>query len=773
MLAVLAVSSVVVKAIQTIWPLNVHPGQQPSLSKLVAGRGVSTCKSPLMLLWTSCCYQGNMPVTINHFVPLYERQLPPSVNPVIVDDTPRAETAPVHLVTVGAVHGASMSVKSVSVSNADNDLNDDHDDDSNDDAADDNSDDNNDDDVNEDCVKTTREVANAHLSCGGFLNVQDVHNVLVNRSTVHARVPLGPKSNVAFVVDNSYNVTRASNKQRNAFADDCGAWVAGRTVKSYFWRANYKQLEYAAGQYAERKVVDKRLVNVPLTPQPAHEDVLQLCRYYSRLKRDDSYQRRVTYTPDDLSVALYEYAGTFPETVQQHGNAKRCKRAYVRTHVAVLDNIKQQCSETRMKPRDIYEHMSLNTTQDDQMPRDLTQVQRVSIAANGEKALMKPVGSKNLADDVQTLISSVHEHAFVREVHVCSSDSPRILLYTDEQIADIRRFCTANASTSVRSVLGIDRTFNLSSFYVTVTVFKNRAVVRCKTQESPIFVGPMMLHCNGKFRTYHAFFSHLYGLLADGLVGTEVGLTDLMTGTDDEKALEKALNAAFPMSSHMYCLLHVRKNVCDRLTTLGVSLDKRRRLSALLFSAEGLASAADSKAYVEAEATLLRYVRQENIGPEVEDYFVKIILPKLRNNCKMQWDGKYNGDRLWTNNNCESINNLLKMKLDWKPARLIDLVNHLHDVVRLQYADMERAMLDNGNFQLVSPFTRHKISAAKWHHTSTARRQMLFDTMMGDTGCRHATKTVTSTDGTLTVNANPRVARKPNQRKRARAERTG
>jgi len=209
-----------------------------------------------------------------------------------------------------------------------------------------------------------------------------------------------------------------------------------------------------------------------------------------------------------------------------------------------------------MKPRDTYEHMSKNTTQDDQMPRDLTQVQRVSIAANAEKALMKPVGSKNLADDVQTLISSVHEHAFVREVHVCSSDSPRILLYTDKQIADIRRFCTANASTSVRSVLGIDRTFNLSSFYVTVTVFKNRAVVRCKTQESPIFVGPMMLHCNGKFRTYHAFFSHLYGLLADGLVGTEVGLTDLMTGTDDEKALEKC---RFP-----YVVAHVLFTACAK-----------------------------------------------------------------------------------------------------------------------------------------------------------------------------------------------------------------
>jgi len=38
-----------------------------------------------------------------------------------------------------------------------------------------------------------------------------------------------------------------------------------------------------------------------------------------------------------------------------------------------------------------------------------------SVAA--ECALNKPVGSRNLADDVQKLTSVVHEHEFIREVH--------------------------------------------------------------------------------------------------------------------------------------------------------------------------------------------------------------------------------------------------------------------------------------------------------------------------------------------------------------------
>jgi len=56
-------------------------------------------------------------------------------------------------------------------------------------------------------------------------------------------------------------------------------------------------------------------------------------------------------------------------------------------------------------------------------------------------------------------------------------------------------------------------------------------------------------------------------------------------------------------------------------------------------------------------ATFLTYVRQDDVGPELEDYLVKQILPKLINNCKKQWDGKYDGEQLRRNNNCELVKN--------------------------------------------------------------------------------------------------------------------
>ena len=121
--------------------------------------------------------------------------------------------------------------------------------------------------------------------------------------------------------------------------------------------------------------------------------------------------------------------------------------------------------ESHSKPCDVYEHITLQGHDTGDAPRDLAQVYRVVATVAVECALNKPVGSRNLADDVQKLTSLVHEHEFIREVHLCSHESPRILLYTDEQVADLWRFCTSNASDNMRSVLGIDRTFNLSAFY--------------------------------------------------------------------------------------------------------------------------------------------------------------------------------------------------------------------------------------------------------------------------------------------------------------------
>ena len=52
----------------------------------------------------------------------------------------------------------------------------------------------------------------------------------------------------------------------------------------------------------------------------------------------------------------------------------------------------------------------------------------------------------------------------------------------------------------------------------------------------------MLLHGDGQFGTYHQFFSHLSGLMADNAPTTKMRLSEsVVTGSDEEKALVKAM----------------------------------------------------------------------------------------------------------------------------------------------------------------------------------------------------------------------------------------
>jgi len=81
-----------------------------------------------------------------------------------------------------------------------------------------------------------------------------------------------------------------------------------RIVKTYLLRSNGKVILYVNGAYAERKTVDKKSQTVPLEPQPDASDVLTITRYYSRLRRDDNFQKRVTWTDEDAKLRFMSTA---------------------------------------------------------------------------------------------------------------------------------------------------------------------------------------------------------------------------------------------------------------------------------------------------------------------------------------------------------------------------------------------------------------------------------------------------------------------------------
>jgi hypothetical protein len=219
-------------------------------------------------------------------------------------------------------------------------------------------------------------------------------------------------------------------------------------------------------------------------------------------------------------------------------------------------------------------------------------------------------------------------------------------------------------------------------------------------------------------------------------------------------------------------MIHCKDNVRHHLNKIGVPIEQREHILNLLFGSGGVNGSADDKTLEMRKASLMQYIRQSNI--DVGDYLQTRIFPKITENLKIIWQNGWLGKHSWTNNNCESVNNLLKLDLDWKPARLTDLVDHIYDLVRLQYEDARRAMFGQGDFALAKPFSGHYVSFSQWSQMSDEAKSRRFAEFLSDTGVRfRATSTVTSSDGHLTVIGGNKTARKPGQRRRPKSERSG
>ena len=184
-------------------------------------------------------------------------------------------------------------------------------------------------------------------------------------------------------------------------------------------------------------------------------------------------------------------------------------------------------------------------------------------------------------------------------------------------------------------------------------------------------------------------------------------MDSFVTGSDEEQAMVKALQAAFRNTKHLYCMIHCKDNVRMHLTKIGVLSDNCVRVLSLLFDHYGIVGSADELTLDKRIAELLKYVRQVNIDA-VESLQCRVI-PKISSNCALMWKEAWLGSFAWTNNNCESANHLLKMDLNWQPAHITDLVDHLHDLVRMQYNELRYAMSGQGDFQLAQTFAKHYV----------------------------------------------------------------
>jgi hypothetical protein len=151
---------------------------------------------------------------------------------------------------------------------------------------------------------------------------------------------------------------------------------------------------------------------VPLEPQPSEADEVVLHRYYTTLKCDNSYKKRVSWFTSTVNTdigkkAVYEYFGKFPKQNQN----------FFRTHPETMDKMRTKVGKDR--PQVVYADQLQNITSINQ-PRDTKQVRNLNYRETKKRKVTSH--QHTVADEILQVIDMVDTHEFVQEiVHTKSS----------------------------------------------------------------------------------------------------------------------------------------------------------------------------------------------------------------------------------------------------------------------------------------------------------------------------------------------------------------
>ena len=140
------------------------------------------------------------------------------------------------------------------------------------------------------------------------------------------------------------------------------------------------------------------------------------------------------------------------------------------------------------------------------------------------------------------------KNRFIQDV-TCAPEPMAILCY-DQQLFDMERFCRDPFRFCV---FGVDPTFCLGDLSVTPSVYRH-LLEDPKSSQSPLLLGPMLVHYYKQLRNYHYLFSTLVGL-KPAVCAVQA------TGTDGKQNLVDSLQQSFPQAHQLHCFRHLQRNI--------------------------------------------------------------------------------------------------------------------------------------------------------------------------------------------------------------------
>lgn len=396
--------------------------------------------------------------------------------------------------------------------------------------------------------------------------------------------------------------------------------------------------------------------------------------------------------------------------LKPHGNS-HTSDPYFRTSTSTLESIK--LFSKYLQPKEVIQKISkqkggeLSAKSIGELPRNRQQVY------NTNKQLKPQDPIHNLILEMQNLENT--DSHFIRELKL--SPEPSVIMASDFQLAELEAFCT---DPDYHCVLGIDPTFNLGQFNLTVTTYKQLQLVK-SNGDHPTYVGPLFLHYRKTFSCYNSF--------ASGLTGLNKSLASIHSfGTDGEVPLIDAFKQQCPLAIHLMCFTHCRENVKRKLRDLSIPSGVINEYILEIFGGqsgttfiEGLVDALSEHDFDE-KLTSLKDVWNEqeqaySSPPQFFSYFVKNKSNEFKKSMiapVREKAGLGSPPQEYHNNCPECINNVIKMEVKREKSVLDEFCLKMKSLVEQQEDHLVRAVTRRGEYRLHSAFKHFEIDPLEW-----------------------------------------------------------
>lgn len=440
-----------------------------------------------------------------------------------------------------------------------------------------------------------------------------------------------------------------------------------------------------------------------------------------------------SYNPHPFCMVVYYIPEGFTPKVMPHGNSKS-ELPYFGTLPSTFKAIQEKCCS--LGPKAVVASVGksvggiLNANYPGELPRNESQV------SNYKRQELVNIDSKtsiSKGNELYAVMLQAHhedkDKKFIRDVKIFPE--PAIVLATDQQLYDIERFC---CNPKEFSVLTVDPTFTLGDFDVTPTTYRNLLLECKRTRKSPVMLGPTLVHYRKTFSTYLFF--------ASCMISLNKNLKGLCAfGADGEAALTDAFCHEFPEATRLTCFNHVRRNIKDEMHKLAIPEELQsevlndifgKRVGSTLLT--GLVDSQSVTAFENKLAHLMKkwlfYDHDEeeegNLGSFTQfcswfGIYKKEIIRDTMLLPVCEQAGLGSPPDPFYNNASECINNVIKVKVDYKKNELPVFISKVLDLIEEQQQEAEKAVLGNGKYVLRC--SSLEVPQQKWYTMSREMRK--------------------------------------------------